>query len=130
MKRLISISSHRIQKNRDLSYFSLRPIWWVIGALVAALGFILFSPIQIFDTITNGHLINLYRQNRQIEQTIADIHQSIQESEKQLQEASSLRDSSIKLSGLISPVADIEKIPTTVLAFLKFSLHTRSFLIP
>ncbi|HPW94510.1 MAG TPA: M23 family metallopeptidase [Fibrobacteraceae bacterium] len=97
------------EKPRSFRISLLRPIWWVIGALVAALGFILFSPIQIFDTITNGHLINLYRQNRQIEQTIADIHQSIQESEKQLQEASSLRDSSIKLSGLISPVADIEK---------------------
>jgi murein DD-endopeptidase MepM/ murein hydrolase activator NlpD len=88
------------EKPRSFRISLLRPIWWVIGALVAALGFILFSPIQIFDTITNGHLINLYRQNRQIEQTIADIHQSIQESEKQLQEATALRDSSIKLSGL------------------------------
>jgi len=87
-------------KPRSFRISLLRPIWWVAGALVAILGFILFSPTQIFDTITNGHLLNLYRQNQQIEQTISDVRFSIQESESQLQEATALRDSSIKLSGL------------------------------
>ena len=95
-------------KPRSFRISLLRPIWWVAGALVALLGFFLFSPIQIFNTVTNGHLFNLYRQNHQIEQTISDIRFSIQESESQLQEAAALRDSSIKLSGLKPSLAFIQ----------------------
>lgn len=93
------------EKRRSFRISLLRPIWWVVGALVAILGFLLFSPIQIFDTLTNNHLLNLYRQNQAIEQTIAEVRFSIGESESQFKEATTLRDSSIKLSGL-SPLTN------------------------
>lgn len=93
------------KKPRSFRISLLRPIWWIIGALVAVLGFLLFSPFQIFDTLANNHLLNLYRQNQKIEQAIEEVRFSIRESESQYEAATTLRDSSIKLSGL-APLTD------------------------
>lgn len=98
-------------KPRSFRISLLRPIWWVIGALVAILGFLLFSPISLFETITNGHLLNLYKQNKEIEETITTIKKSIHESENHFESALVLRDSSIKLSGLQSSVTKEIKKP-------------------
>lgn len=66
----------------------------------AVLGFILFSPQQIVDNLSDGNVLSVYRQNMVIKKEIKGIRQSVDESILKAEETKILRDSTISLSGL------------------------------
>ena len=68
--------------------------------VVAVSGFILFSPQQIVDNLSDGNVLSVYRQNMVIKKEIKGIRQSVDESILKAEETKILRDSTISLSGL------------------------------
>jgi murein DD-endopeptidase MepM/ murein hydrolase activator NlpD len=68
--------------------------------LGAVFGFILFSPQQIVDNLSDGNVLSVYRQNMVIKKEIKGIRQSVDESILKAEETKLLRDSTISLSGL------------------------------
>lgn len=85
-------------KNYRISLFRLLLIPVVI--LLAVVGFVLFSPFEISDNLTNGDIVSVYRQNKTIKREIRGIRESVDESILKAEETKLLRDSTMKLSGL------------------------------
>lgn len=71
-----------------------------VAILLAAVGFILFSPTQIIDNLTTDDIVSVYRQNKAIKEEIKGIRETVDESILKAEETKLLRDSTMKLSGL------------------------------
>ncbi|MCF0215442.1 MAG: M23 family metallopeptidase [Fibrobacteraceae bacterium] len=85
-------------KSYKLSF--TRAVVSVLAVLFAVVGFIIFSPTEIIDNITNGSVFDVFRQNAQIKKEIKGIRAKVDESILRAEETKLLRDSTIKLGGL------------------------------
>ena len=71
-----------------------------VAILLAVVGFVLFSPMQIVDNLTTDDITSVYRQNKAIKKEIKGIRETVDESILKSEETKLLRDSTMKLSGL------------------------------
>jgi murein DD-endopeptidase MepM/ murein hydrolase activator NlpD len=71
-----------------------------VAILLAITGFVLFSPMQIIDNVSNEDVVSVYRQNKVIKKEIKGIRETVDESILRAEETKLLRDSTLKLSGL------------------------------
>jgi murein DD-endopeptidase MepM/ murein hydrolase activator NlpD len=85
-------------KNFRLSFWRILLV--SVAILLAAVGFILFSPTQIIDNLTTDDIVSVYRQNKAIKEEIKGIRETVDESILKAEETQLLRDSTMKLRGL------------------------------
>lgn len=85
-------------KNYKLSFVGF--VVSILCVALAVVGFILFSPGEIIDNISNGNVIDVYRQNRVIKKEIKEIRKSVDESILKAEETRILRDSTVYMGGL------------------------------
>jgi len=74
-------------------------VYFVLGVF-AILGFILFSPVQIVESLSNGNLMDVYHQNSVIKNEIKKIRSVVDTTILKIEETRVVRDSTLKLGGL------------------------------
>jgi murein DD-endopeptidase MepM/ murein hydrolase activator NlpD len=98
------IEVHVFSKDTSGSRHYKFPVWkvlvGVVACIVAVLGFILFSPAQIVDRLSDGNVVDVYKQNSFIKKQIKQIREKVDESILKAEEARILRDSTVVLSGM------------------------------
>ena len=57
-------------KGRDFTFSVKKAIAYVVVGICAILGFVMFSPVQILENLSNGNLIDVYHQNSVIKKEI------------------------------------------------------------
>jgi len=87
-------------RGRDITF----PIWkvvvYVVLTILGVLGFILFSPVQIVENLSNGNLMDVYHQNSVIKNEIKKIRTVVDTTILKIEETRVVRDSTLKLGGL------------------------------
>ena len=87
-------------KARDFTFSVKKVILYVVVGVCAIFGFILFSPVQILENLSNGNLIDVYHQNSVIKNEIKKIRTVVDTTILKIEETRVVRDSSLKLGGL------------------------------
>ena len=87
-------------KARDFTFSVKKVILYVVVGVCAIFGFILFSPVQILESLSNGNLIDVYHQNSVIKKEIKKIRTVVDTTILKIEETRAVRDSSMKLGGL------------------------------
>lgn len=101
MRKLeIHVFTDRTSGNKNYRITLLRILLIPVAILLAAVGFVVFSPLDILNNITNDDIVSVYRQNRTIKKEIRGIRETVDESILKAEETKLLRDSTMKLSGL------------------------------
>lgn len=84
-------------------YFKF-PVWKLVvgffAIIIAILGFIFFSPIEVADHISDGNVVDVFSQNSAIKKQIKQIREKVDESILKAEETRNLRDSAVVLSGM------------------------------
>jgi len=96
----IHVFTDRTSGNKNYRITLLRILLIPVAILLAAVGFVVFSPLDILNNITNDDIVSVYRQNRTIKKEIRGIRETVDESILKAEETKLLRDSTMKLSGL------------------------------
>ena len=96
----IHVFGDRTSGGKNYRVSLLRLILIPVAILLAIAGFVLFSPVQIIDNISNDDVISVYRQNKTVKKEIKAIRETVDESILRAEETKLLRDSTLKLSGL------------------------------
>ena len=96
----IHVFGDRTSGSKTYRVSLLRLILIPVAILLALVGFILFSPIQIIDNLSNDDVASVYRQNKVVKKEIKAIRETVDESILRAEETKLLRDSTLKLSGL------------------------------
>ena len=98
------IEVHVFSKNTSGTRNYRFPVWklvvGVVACIIALLGFILFSPAEIAERISDGNVVDVYKQNSFIKKQIKQIREKVDESILKAEEARILRDSTVVLSGM------------------------------
>ncbi|MBO7413558.1 MAG: M23 family metallopeptidase [Fibrobacter sp.] len=98
------IEVHVFSKDTSGSRNYRFPVWklavGIVACIFAILGFILFSPAEIIDRISDGNVVDVYKQNSFIKKQIKQIREKVDESILKAEEARLLRDSTVVLSGM------------------------------
>lgn len=101
MRKLeVHVFAERTSGSKNYRLSPLRLILVPVAILLAIVGFILFSPMQIIDNVSNDDVVSVYRQNKAIKKEIKNIRETVDESILKAEETKLLRDSTLKLSGL------------------------------
>ena len=101
MKKLeIHIFPSKNARGRDVTFSVRRAVIYVIVAVCAILGFVLFSPVQIVENLSNGNLMDVYHQNAVIKDEIKKIRAVVDTTILKIEETRVVRDSTMKLGGL------------------------------
>ncbi len=101
MRKLeIHVFTDRTSGNKNYRITLLRILLIPVAILLAVVGFVVFSPLDILNNITNDDIVSVYRQNRTIKKEIRGIRETVDESILKAEETKLLRDSTMKLSGL------------------------------
>lgn len=101
MRKLeVHVFTDRTSGNKNYRISLLRILLIPAGILLAVVGFVLFSPSEILNNLTNDDIVSVYRQNRTIKKEIRGIRETVDESILKAEETKLLRDSTMKLSGL------------------------------
>lgn len=101
MKKIeIHVFSNETSKTQ---HFKL-PIWkiavGIVAVFVSLVGYCIFSPMEITDKVTDGNVLNVYRQNSSIKKEIKQIREKVDESILKAEETRIVRDSTVMLSGM------------------------------
>ena len=74
MKKLeVHIYPNRDSRGKTVTFSVRKAIVYFVLTICAILGFILFSPVQIVETLSNGNLMDVYHQNSVIKDEIKKI---------------------------------------------------------
>jgi murein DD-endopeptidase MepM/ murein hydrolase activator NlpD len=111
----IHFFSEKTERSKVVRVSSLRPVWWIIGSAVAIGGFFWFSPLVLWEKITDGRIFELYQQNQEIQETISDIRNTSSLAEKQIKASAALRDSAVHMGGTYAALAKQKKETSRVL---------------
>lgn len=87
-------------KGRDFTFSVKKAVAYVVVGVCAILGFVMFSPVQILENLSNGNLIDVYHQNSVIKKEIKKIRTVVDTTILKIEETRAVRDSSMKLGGL------------------------------
>lgn len=82
-----------------------KPIFWIVAALVAICGFVFFSPLQIWEKVSDGTLVDLRAQNRSIRQNIKTLKENNDSAENYLTRTANHQDSVYKIGGIPLPTS-------------------------
>ena len=101
MKKLeVHIFPSKNSRGRDVTFSVKKVVIYLIVGVCALLGFILFSPVQIVENLSNGNLIDVYHQNAVIKDEIKKIRAVVDTTILKIEETRVVRDSTMKLGGL------------------------------
>ena len=101
MKKLeVHIYPNKDSRGRDVTFSMWKAVIYVVVGICAILGFVLFSPVQIIENLSNGNLIDVYHQNSVIKKEIKKIRSVVDTTILKIEETRVVRDSSMKLGGL------------------------------
>ncbi len=101
MKKLeVHIFPSKNSRGRDVTFSVKKVVIYLIVGVCAILGFILFSPVQIVENLSNGNLIDVYHQNAVIKDEIKKIRAVVDTTILKIEETRVVRDSTMKLGGL------------------------------
>lgn len=101
MKKLeVHIYPNKDSRGRDVTFSMWKAIIYVVVGICAILGFVLFSPVQIIENLSNGNLMDVYHQNSVIKKEIKKIRSVVDTTILKIEETRVVRDSSMKLGGL------------------------------
>lgn len=101
MKKLeVHIYPNKESRGRDVTFSVRKAVVYLVIGICAILGFVLFSPMQIVENLSNGNLIDVYHQNSVIKKEIKKIRSVVDTTILKIEETRVVRDSSMKLGGL------------------------------
>ena len=101
MKKLeVHIYPNKNSRGKDITFSVRKVIIYFILTVCAILGFIMFSPVQIVENLSNGNLMDVYHQNSVIKNEIKKIRTVVDTTILKIEETRVVRDSSLKLGGL------------------------------
>jgi len=89
-------------KSTQVSFW--KPILWILGAGIAVCGFFLFSPLEIYNKLSDGTLIDLQEQNRIIKQNVKSLKTDNDSAELYLSRTKAHQDSIYKIGGIDNTV--------------------------
>ncbi|MBP5248107.1 MAG: M23 family metallopeptidase [Fibrobacter sp.] len=106
-----------------------KPILWALGAIIAILGFIFFSPFEIYNKLSDGTLSDLRAQNRVIRQNVNSLKADNDSAELYLSRTKSHQDSIYKIGGIdvvpLSAAADsLHKAERTEALFNTYKIYS------
>ncbi len=101
MKKLnLHLFYEKTGKSKSYRISPRKPILWILGAIVAAFGFFLFSPFEIVHKLSDGTLFDLRAQNREIRSNMNRLRADNDSAELYLQRTEALQDSVYKIGGI------------------------------
>lgn len=101
MKKIeVHIYPNKDSRGRDVTFSVRKAVIYLVIGICAILGFVLFSPMQIVENLSNGNLIDVYHQNSVIKKEIKKIRTVVDTTILKIEETRVVRDSSMKLGGL------------------------------
>jgi murein DD-endopeptidase MepM/ murein hydrolase activator NlpD len=87
-------------RSRDITFSVKKVVIYLVLGICAILGFVLFSPVQIVENLSNGNLMDVYHQNSVIRDEIKKIRTVVDTTILKIEETRVVRDSTLKLGGL------------------------------
>jgi murein DD-endopeptidase MepM/ murein hydrolase activator NlpD len=96
----VHIYPNKDSRGRDVTFSVRKAVIYLVIGICAILGFVLFSPMQIVENLSNGNLIDVYHQNSVIKKEIKKIRTVVDTTILKIEETRVVRDSSMKLGGL------------------------------
>jgi len=96
----VHVFTGRTSGNKNYRISPVKILVIPVAILLAVVGFIVFSPMEIINKVTNDDIASVYRQNKAIKKEIRTIRETVDESILKAEETKLLRDSTMKLSGL------------------------------
>lgn len=101
MKKLeVHIYPNKDSRGKDVTFSVKKVIIYFVLTVCAILGFIMFSPVQIVENLSNGNLMDVYHQNSVIKNEIKKIRTVVDTTILKIEETRIVRDSTLKLGGL------------------------------
>lgn len=101
MKKLnLHIFYEKTGKSKTRRISPIRPLLWIFGAIVAAVGFALFSPFEIAHKLSDGTLIGLRTQNRDIRANLEKLRTDNDSAEHYIARTEAFQDSVYKIGGI------------------------------
>ena len=101
MKKIeVHIYPNKDSRGRDVTFSVRKAVIYIVIGICAILGFVLFSPMQIVENLSNGNLIDVYHQNSVIKKEIKKIRTVVDTTILKIEETRIIRDSTLKLGGL------------------------------
>ena len=101
MKKIeIHLYPSKNARSRDITFSVKKVVIYLVLSICAILGFILFSPVQIVENLSNGNLMDVYHQNSVIKDEIKKIRTVVDTTILKIEETRVVRDSTLKLGGL------------------------------
>lgn len=101
MKKIeVHIYPNKDSRGRDVTFSVRKAVIYIVIGICAILGFVLFSPMQIVENLSNGNLIDVYHQNSVIKSEIKKIRTVVDTTILKIEETRIIRDSTLKLGGL------------------------------
>ena len=112
MKKLeVHIYPNKESRGKTVTFSVRKVMIYFVLTVCAILGFIMFSPVQIVENLSNGNLMDVYHQNSVIKNEIKKIRTVVDTTILKIEETRIVRDSTLKLGGLgftLENVADDE----------------------
>jgi murein DD-endopeptidase MepM/ murein hydrolase activator NlpD len=96
----VHIYPNKDSRGRDVTFSVRKAVIYLVIGICAILGFVLFSPMQIVENLSNGNLIDVYHQNSVIKKEIKKIRTVVDTTILKIEETRIIRDSTLKLGGL------------------------------
>ena len=101
MKKIeIHLYPSKHARSRDITFSVKKVVIYLVLGICAILGFVLFSPVQIVENLSNGNLMDVYHQNSVIKDEIKKIRTVVDTTILKIEETRVVRDSTLKLGGL------------------------------
>ena len=100
MKKLeVHIYPNKESRGKTVTFSVRKVIIYFVLTVCAILGFIMFSPVQIVENLSNGNLMDVYHQNSVIKNEIKKIRTVVDTTILKIEETRIVRDSTLKLGG-------------------------------
>lgn len=100
MKKIeVHVFPGKTTSGKSFRFTPLKAVMVILGVLAAIAGFILFSPMEIAEHVTDKNVVNIHKQNKVIRGGIKEIRKNVDESILLIEETKLLRDSTMTLGG-------------------------------
>lgn len=96
MKKIeIHFFSERTGKSRTVRFSLMRLLWWSVGCVLAIGAYFWFSPLELWNHLMDGKIIELYGQNHELRRHVTKTRSASKTAEKELSEISLALDSAL-----------------------------------
>jgi murein DD-endopeptidase MepM/ murein hydrolase activator NlpD len=97
----VHLFPEKTEESKAFRFSWLRLAFWILGIGVAVTGFLVFSPLSLWEKVADGRLLSLYRGNQEIRKTIDELKKSTEAAHEQWEEVSEIRESTLFLGGAV-----------------------------